>query len=424
LTFPTNAQGAYYAALNFRFIPDSPGGQQIVVVQPAIRVEVEAMIPGPAPIRIEVPTLSFVKKEGQMTPSIEFTAKNLGVWKTSVEGDILLYRSQGGYPTRVPIPYSRAGIPVEIYPDAEVEISCPLDRAPSPGSYRAVTRLLLNSRWRTTSEFSVTMPGVLGEEGVSGRLNRKSEYDISLNVNPELVELTIPSGGSRTIPISIQNQDEREAEVRVTVSNVKMEPSGILTYLDNPGDGSWVTVQPESLSVFPGRINTIRAQAVVPLDREENEALIRSVRIKASAQSLEPDWESVGEYAVLIVAVAPDAKTPELSVESMEIIQPKPDVNPTSAVIRVKNTGGRVARVQGQFILERESGEKISALNIGQSREELILPECVREFRMPIGPLDRGGFWVRAEMKIKNQKGSKISTQTKFKSVVSIPEGL
>jgi hypothetical protein len=424
LAFPTNAQGAYYAALNFRLIPESSRGQQVVVVQPAIRIEIEALIPGPAPIRIEVPRLSFVREEGHLTPSIVLTAKNLGVWKTLIEGDVLLYKAQGGYPTRVPIPYSRAGTPIEVYPDAEVDVKCPVEQTLSPGDYRAVSRLLLNETWQTTSEFSITVPGYIGETGVSGRLNRRAEYDLMLNVKPELVELVIPSGGTRTIPISIQNQDDREAEIRVSVSDVRMESSGILTYLDTPGDVSWVTISPESLTILPGRISTLRAKAVVPTDREANQTLIRSLQIKARAQSSDPDWESVGEYGVLVVAAGPDAEPPNLTIESMNIIRPKEDANPTSAVLRVKNTGGRVARILGEFALERETGQIISELDIGQNREELILPEYVREFRMPIGPLDRGGFRVRAELRVKDQKGSSISTETRFTSAVSVPQGL
>ena len=113
-----------------------------------------------------------------------------------------------------------------------------------------------------------------------------------------------------------------------------------------------------------------------------------------------------------------------LETTSFDVVRLDPKQNPSAAVLRVRNMGGKVARPYGRILLERTTGQEIARMDIGASQSEFILPGSEREFRMPFPPLDRGKFRIRAEIS-PGGKGSKtLHAEEIFTAQAAIPEGL
>jgi hypothetical protein len=425
VTVPPNANGAYYAYLIVQVMPDLPEGKMVTEILPSVAVEVEVKTRSRSPLHVDVTDLAVAPGGEGSEGELILTIANTGNWKASVEGDVLLYGAKGTFPHRVSLPYGRGGRTTEIYPGMEVTLHCPLPDLPAAGTYRAVGRLLLNSEWQSRAEFEVEVPKTLAKGSRKGRLLSKSEYDLDLWVEPDLIEVTVPPGASRTIPIRLQNRDEREAEIRLGVSGVRVEKSGLLTYAEGAAsEAGWISVSPETVVVAAKRTSTVRAQVTVPEGRPETGMLMGAVRLSASAQSREREWQSGNEFGVLVVAVDPKAPPAELAMGDIRLIRSSPEKNPATAVVTVKNRGGRVAEVFGTIALERATGHSIATMNIGRDQREVIVPGGEREFRMPLGALDAGKFRVVAELTTAGEKKSSARAETTFKSVSIPPTGL
>jgi len=421
ISVPPNATGAYFAYVIIQVAPDQPQASMVTAVLPSVAVEVAIKTRSRSALHVDVTGLSIAPGTMGGPEELILRVANSGTWEATVEGDVLLYGDRA-FPIRVPIPYGRGGNPIEIYPGLDFTIACPVDRPPPAGTYKAVSRLLLNGRWQSRSEFQLRVPAGLGGTSHSAELVQKSEYDLNLAVEPEMVEVTVPPGAHRTVPVRIRNLDEREADVRLDVSDVQVEKSGLYTFSESSVDTSdWISVSPESLRIGTRRTSTVRAQVKVPKNRPEEGALVRALRLQATAQSKEEEWRSGNEFGVLIVAVDPKAPPARLMVGKPKLIRVSPDKNPTTAVVTVKNEGGRVARVSGQILLERTNGQRVRTLEVGRRREEIILPGSEREFRLAIGPLDEGAFQVTAELGLAGYAGSTESAEVTFESTTTTP---
>lgn len=422
---PPNAKGAYFTYLVVQHVPDYREARMSVGVRPSALVEVCVMTRSRAPLHLDVTDLSVESGSFDSPSAVVLGAVNTGVWKVAVEGDVLLYGAKGTFPIRVGVAYGHGGKPIEIYPGLEVELLCPFAQTLPPGTYKAVTRLLLNGRYQSRGKFDLTVPHLLASTAISGKLLKKSEFDLALWVEPELVEVTLPPGATRTVPIRIQNQDEREAQISLAVCDVHIEKNGFLTYQEGgTSEAGWVRLSSESLAVQPRRTYTVLAQVTVPKDRPDTGALLRAVRLTASAPSKDEEWASENEFAILIVAVDPKAPPAELSMKEPKLIRSSPEKNPSVVVLEVRNSGGRVARVYGQIVLGRASGQQIMKMEIGSTGDEIILPGMEREFRMPLGPLDADDFRVRAELRTIGKRRSVVRSEVTFTSTTAIPEGL
>ncbi len=428
IAVPQNTLGAYYAFLIVEFSPEMPAAKFAAVLKPSLAVQIELTIPGSAPLHIDVTEFSIQPGIAGATPDIMFKASNTGVWKSSVEGDVLLYGKPGTWPIRTSIPYRRGGNAVEIYPGMAVDFRCPLPHSVTAGPYKALVRLLLNGKIEARSWFELEVAAKEGDTTSVGDLVEKSELDVPLYIEPDLVEVSTPPGARRTVAIKIQNQGDREAKIQVEVGDVRIEQNGMFTFseLVESSDNGWVTASPEILTLPPRRRSVVKAQVVVPRNRPGNATIVKAVRIRATAAATKyhDDWSSGGDFPVIIVAQDPKAAPAGLAAIGFEVVRPSPGLNPSAAVLRVKNTGGRVARAHGRILLERANGQEIARMDIGASQSEFILPGSEREFRMPFPPLDRGKFRIRAEIS-PGGKGSKmLHAEEVFTAQAATPEGL
>lgn len=418
INVPPTASGAYYSYIVVKLIPPKGKAQFQTVIQPSVAVEVEVKVRSSAPLHMDVKNL-YLESQNRF---LVLELHNTGKWKTSVEGDVLLYRKSSLSPIRVEIPFRTGGVPFEIYPGMTVKVICPIDRAVRPGTYRAIARLLLNGKWKSNSEFELYVPGEKSAALKSKKL-RNVEFDLDISVEPRIIELSLPYRGSRTIPVRVTNHDKRKAEIRATISNVKLEKSGFLTYLKTPVKGDWISLSTDKVILEPNRTHTFLVRVTTPPGYEKDSFAVAAVRIRAKALSKSGKWLSENDFGVLLSVNDPRVPPADIRVLKPRLIRPAPEKNPTTAVVKVKNTGKRIAKIHGKILLERADGSVISTMYIGKTEDEIILPGNIREFRMPIIPLDAGKFRVKAVIYL-GESTTPVVSSVSFRSKSSVPEGL
>jgi hypothetical protein len=428
VTVPAGARGGYHAFIVVEYIPAAPTANMSAVLKPSIAIRVALNVPGRGPLRVDVSELSLQAGAQGAPPAIVLKAANAGIWKTSVEGDVLLYGGAGTWPIRASMPYPRGGKPIEIYPGLGLDLRCPLPRAVPSGEYRALVRLLMNGKYQTRSWFELHVPTKQGEEPVWGTLLQKSELDVPLIVQPDVVEINTPPGARRSVAIGVKNDGDGIVDLRIDVADVKLELDGMVTFPESSAGNpaAWVAVSPEELTLQASGRTAIRAMVVVPRNTSGGGTMVKAVRIRAvgSRAGDNEGWTSAAEFAVMIVAQDPKAPPASLETVTCEVLRPRSGHNPTAGVLRVRNTGGRAAKATGRITLERTSGQEIAHMDIGAAQPELILPGGEREFRMPIPPLDKGKFRIRAEISPGPGGGEKAVAVEEFETYIDIPEGL
>ncbi len=424
---PTGAKGTYYAYINVKRRVEgaaAPGTMRIGV-EAGISVLVALTVPITAPLHVDIPKLEYVS--APLQNEIQITAENTGVWRCTVEGDVLLYPELGGWPLRTGIPLDARALPPLIYPGARVVYKCPLDRPLPAGTYSAQVRLLLAGQVRAYNRFKLSVGASSDVQNATGNPLDKSELDVQLAVEPQLVELDTPPGAKRTVPVRVQNLGDREVSINVELMGVRMEPSGMLTFLEvGPEPGETIEVAPTRLTLAPRRAESLRLQVAVPREKKAGDFFVRAMRLSASAPKTEfhDQWSSAGEYSCVIVAHDPKAPPARLESDSFNVIRASTSDNPTAAILQVRNSGGKVAKLYGALIVERENGQEISHMTVGGTQPELILPGGVRELRMPMPTLDKGKFRVRAELSPGDRESQSLRTQAEFETYTEIPAGL
>jgi hypothetical protein len=425
---PSGARGAYYCFVVVELIPALPAATFSAVLKPSLAVEVEVVVPGPAPLYVDVSEVQIEASGPGHTPVVRFLASNRGVWKTTVQGDVLLYASSATWPIRAPIPERAPGRLLEIYPGVAVRIECRPVRAVAPGRYSGLVRILLNGQARARSRFEVEVPADVSGSGVRAKIVEKAELAIPLAVQPSLVEVGTPPGARRSIPIRVTNQGDRDATVTVGVSDVRIEADGMVTFPDAlaQDEAQSITVAPEQFTVRSGGVAVIRATVSVPRRSGPPASTMKAVRLSVSPLAGLSDQapSEAGEFNVLVVAEDPSLPPPTLETIDFRALRSGPERPPAAAMLRLKNAGGKVAKATGRITLERASGQEIAHMDIGAAQPELILPGGEREFRMPIPPLDKGKFRIRAEISPGPGGGQKAVAVEEFETYVDIPEGL
>lgn len=428
VSVPANAHGAYFAYLIVQYQPERPQARIGASVRPSAVLMVTVLTRSRAPLHVDVQNLSIVPGTAGRMPELRIQIANTGTWKSTVEGDILMYREGSSFPVRVPFIFGGSEKPIEIYPGCEVNLPCTVNEVLRPGHYRVSTRLILNGKYQSVSHLDLQIPESLYGGTVTGRMISKSESDLDVLVMPSMAELTILPGARRTVPIRIQNRDQRAIRVQARIAEAKMETNGQLTFSEgSTSNNDWISISPLTLELDQRRTGVVKAQITVPSDASEIGALLYAVRINISGPSADDEWNSASEHGVLLVASEPRALSGKLEVSKLELIRSAVNANPSTAVVHLENVGGKVSRYRGEIVLERKSGQSIANMQIGGGgigQEEIILPGAQRVYRMVLPPLDEGDFRVRTEFTTLGKTQDRISKEETFKSVAEIPEGL
>jgi hypothetical protein len=424
---PLNAIGSYYALISLAPMQTKRETPINIVITPRITVRIEVIITGIAKVHLEPKELSYKADNVDGPPSLMLKIENTGLIKLPVEGDIVIYGKMGQFPILSTIQYRANGTPYEIYPGVTMVFECPLQRPLQPGSYRIDVRLRLTPKVESRKDFNLIIPGKFSfKKPVIAKAGEKSEFDVDLLINPDVLELAIPKGGFRSIPIRITNNDTRQVTIRARVTQPLMKSDGTLIFLESPSISSnWFSLVSDTLIINPKHSESLRLLASIPRDTVVKYPLINVVQLHAEAPKTKyhDDWSSAGEFASIIMITNPKTPPVKIEISNIELVRSSPDKNPGAAVVRIKNTGGKVAKIRGRLLLERKNGLEILHKNIGDIKSELIFPSSEREFRLPIGLLDEGDFRVRVEVVTIGENTVRVKDEIVFTSLSKISEG-
>ncbi|MCK4546166.1 MAG: hypothetical protein KAW17_01880 [Candidatus Eisenbacteria sp.] len=406
ISIPAGAQGQYFGYLQVKRLADRPDERIVILVQPVLSVRIEVNIPGTMKMELKAEDLSYDPYLVNEGPGLLLKVANKGQGKSFLEGDILLYRSQRSFPIRAQLPITAAGNPVMLYPGLSAEVKCPLLENPTPGVYTVHVRLLMGARWRTQSKFDITIPKPRPGAVATGGLLDRSEFDLDFRVEPPYLEAVLPTGGTRTLTLRVQNRDTVAVDVRASVVDVHQETNGFLTFTEvaDP-DKQWASVSPETARLNPHASMSFLVTVTKP-EWTAGTFGMCAVRVAGAAGVDEAGYLSEVEMGIPVIAVPPSAKTPQLRIESLDMTRPQATSNPTAAVLVLENVGGRVASITGSIIVEREHDQRrIQTMQFGRRGDFILPPGGTREFRMPMPLLDKGIFRLAARAEVAGMGG-------------------
>ena len=420
---PPRASGEYFAFITVRVIPRGGEAKIAATIQPAVNVKVEAVVVNrPTKLGLEVGDLQIENSTSSEEGKVLLTVRSTGEIKTPLEGDILLSSAKNSFPLRIPIPHKRSGEPIVIYPGACIKISCSLPYSLPPGNYSAKVRGILLGNRKLYARFDFN----IGErKNIIAKPLWKREFKINLQVRPEMVELILPPGAVRTVPIQILNREDKKVYVTAEVKRVRIEPNGLFTYANIEGEHSWVKLFRKNIVLDAHRFTILRAQIKAPKSGDVSPTQVCAVHLQAH---LEEEMQhkndiSIGEYGVLIIAKYPKVPPANLQSSTLQLIRTSPEKNPSAALLRIKNTGGDIAKVSGEIILMKQNRQRLAGIAFGKVTKEIILPGAEREIRFTIPPLDKGEYLVLA--KIDFAEGVEpFQLRESFVVETEIPEGL
>ena len=430
IAVPTGVQGNYFCYIDVCTKPKRPPGSFVVLVKYRLPIRIELSIPGQAQLRLNAKELKYNPGRYKGKPSIDLNIVNEGQWKTSLTGDVLIREAGTGRQTLVEIPYEpNSGKAITIYPGFEIPVTCTLANPLTPGEYVATVRMLMNQFGKSQAHFEFKV----GSRGkAESHLVSREEFDLDLSVSPYLIEMPLRPGAIRNIPIRVKNNSDLPLDITVDLKNAVMESNGIFTYTQNDKDDinkQWIQIEPDSLQLQPKRATAVKSKIELPRSSSIDVKSVYVLRINAKRSHNDPGtesaWKSKGEKSVPILLYDAMAKPAHLECSRFDIIQPSKELNPTTGIFRVKNTGGKLAKVRGKMKLENNLGKEYAHMDIGRFQPELIMPDCEREFRFDIPTLDDGEFTLSVDLSFDNQRGKSVLVKEKsFIAAAVKPKGL
>jgi len=427
---PPDAKGSYFGYINITTDPERPEGQFAVVVKYQLPIKIELNIPGQALLRINASDFSYRAKSSTSNASVRFKLFNEGLWKSSIEGDIIIRNNATREQIIVPIPYAASGNPYVIYPGLKIPVVCSMTEPLGNGSYAADLRLLMNGFAKAQFHFEFSIGG--GAQTLAN-LREKEEFDLNLEVAPYIIEMPMRPGAKRHIPIRITNRNELPVKVNLTLRNATIGTNGAFIYQNensvlNKNQNSWIDLSEKELTIESKRTGIVRTEIVVPEDFKESFDAMKVVQIQAirvqEKTGTEQEWGSVGESTIPILVYDALAENPKLECSKFEIVRAAKEKNPTAGIIRLKNTGKKIAKIRGRISLSKAERE-FAYREIGFPQPELILPGYEREFRIEIPPLEEGEFTVAAELKFDKERNKvALYEDRSFTAVAAMPNEL
>ena len=130
----------------------------------------------------------------------------------------------------------------------------------------------------------------------------------------------------------------------------------------------------------------------------------------------------MGESVIPVLIYDAVAEPAKLECPRFEIIRPSEELNPTVGIIRIKNAGGRLAKLRGRMALKKDNGEEYAYMDIGLTRPEMIMPAKEREFRFDIPNLDAGNFTLSAEMALEGRRDQVLYEERSFVTTTKYPK--
>jgi hypothetical protein len=420
---PRDAFGCYSALVLVKLRPERPEASMAATVTPAVGVEIMVIVRSQGPLHVDVEGVE-ISGAATASPKATLSIRNTGVWISDVAGGVLLYPESGGPPERAQISFRPDGRPFAVYPGQLIQVQSEFPRWIPAGAYTAVVRLDLGEGRESRAQFTVNVGG-----GVSmGEKTRRSELGMDLVLEKALFEVTLPSGGVRTLPIRVRNLSDTTTALDATVEDARLESDGSWTFMGTTTSipGLVIEVTPVNVVLKPRQTAVFRASLRMEKGTDLESTIVKGVRLTGSATDglVEEGWETIYDIGALLVVTPPTHGEAKVDIVDLTLVRSRPERNPGSAVLSIVNSGGATGLVKGSMVLRRTSGQAIATMTIGEEDWKPIMPGGRREFRMPLPLVDEGDFVVEAEIVQKDSLTGPVRAEAHFTSTEVVPEGL
>jgi len=282
----------------------------------------------------------------------------------------------------------------------------------------------LGERRESRAQFTVNIGGGVS----SGEKNRRSELGTDLVLEEALFEVTLPSGGVRTLPIRVRNLSDTTTALDATVEDGRLESDGSWTFMGTTASipGLSIEVTPANLVLKPRRTAVFQVSLRMEKGTDLESTIVKGVRLTGSATDgpVEEGWETIYDIGALLVVTPPTHGEAEVGIVDLTLVRSRPERNPGSAVLSIVNSGGATGLVKGSMVLRRSSGQAIATMTIGEDDWQPITPGRERKFRMPLPLVDEGDFVVEAEIVQKDSSTGPIRAEAQFTSTEATAERL
>jgi len=275
--------------------------------------------------------------------------ENTGNAMISGWGWAMLRRSAGGLVSRWRIGSRDQGERRVIYPGRYVDLYLPIERQLTAGEYIASARLDYAPNRAALGELALNVTEEQARDVIITQSGPFQSLTLGLSVlvDRELEEVAVAPGGFRTGVLTVTNNEDADLLVEMSVSDVTMDPDGVLTPATNTEDtaltvSEWLRAGPERFQLLPGMGRRVQYVVGPPRGEEIQRDLVGLIRIRA--RRLDPmarsaEQEVIGEAGTLIVASIAGRGKLRAELDQLQV-----DVNPElPGMVRfgvpVKNTG-------------------------------------------------------------------------------------
>jgi len=274
VTVPRGVKGGRYAVIVFELAPEAPSKEEkfgSLTLHHRMTTAVEISIKGrTAKRQAVISSLNVVsaredKRLAQFRKEVlMFTAslKNEGNIHIFGEGTLTIKSRKGRRMKQVPLGGGRG----TVLPDTIVDFSSIVRNDFPAGDYiaEAVIRYEGLRPAQAKLPFTVTARDV----PVTKAKSFKPMRELSFGVEPELIELTAPSGALRRTGVVVYNRDDREISVKSYPRALKYNRYGEVVLLSSANApyscGEWITITPSSFKLSPGEKKRLSVLVNVP----------------------------------------------------------------------------------------------------------------------------------------------------------------
>lgn len=285
LDVPANARGAYFAAVIAETpVPEDASG---IVVRVRFLIPIIIEIQGrTVRQQVELDDVSMTYHDGSdgqpPTTSAALRLANTGLTYSRVRGKLSVERKseeQWRAVTRFEIDEK------SIIPGMSLELGRDLERRLPSGTYRLRGELYVDGRRVTPIERDIEFAGDPTSDALA--------YDTALILEPELVEMQVAPGASRTTIVRIENPGVAPIRVNIASSTPRALAGFAMGEL-NGADLSaepWTAIRPSEFTIGPGRKQNVRVISRVPREGVNHPNYYADLTLRGSYL----DGQSAGE---------------------------------------------------------------------------------------------------------------------------------
>ena len=373
INIPRDARGTYFSAVTVQTrAPEAPEGPASFTVNFRFLIPIIIEIEGrPVRQRIQVADLDMVFTgddpafDGPTTLAM-FHIANEGRSFPRIQGQMLIEREFNGRWRQV----TRFAVPKQgIAPGVKLALKQDLERRLPSGTYRLRGDLSVDGRRIAPLVKEIQFEGDPSIDALA--------YDTALTLDPEMVELSVAPGATRTAALTIENPGEDAVDVAIgaiTPHPLRGVAIGALRGEDLSA-APWIQVRPAAFTIRPGGRRNVRIMSRVPREGVAHPNYYAALVLTGRYG----DGQSAGETRSTIHLMRKEVESTASGVIERLTLAEGEDPSQYVLQTRFTNTGNThlEPRVNGQLANERGAIVQSARLT---GEEDWLLPLEMRDY--------------------------------------------